>query len=189
MKHLYILTLILSVILLTNCSQIPENLYVSPLGNDKASGSLEEPLRSFQGARDRIRETNISGGNIIVNFKGVIYPFENTVVLGQEDSGSPERKIVYKAMDGETPVFTSGKQLKNWTKIRTDDPVYEYLPEAARKEVFVAELPEPGQTVLHLSDRNSDWLSPAKINVTDYVITEKFIHGNSVEGQMWDPQE
>ena len=39
----------------------------------------------------------------------------DTLVFGSEDSGTPERRIVYAAYPGETPVLSSGREISGWT--------------------------------------------------------------------------
>ena len=189
MKNLVYIFAVLCMALLAGCTAAPEMLYVSPEGNDDFPGILEKPLKSFKGARDRIRNMEESHGDITVCFREGTYHFKNTVVLDREDSGSPSRTITYRAMEGEKPVFTSGTRIDGWARISAVDPVYKYLPEEARDQVFVADISHIARPVLHLADGNTGWVDLGKVNVTDYVTTEKFIHGESVEGQMWDPPE
>jgi hypothetical protein len=164
-------------------------LYVSPDGNDKNSGSLEAPLATFPGARDRVRLIKETAKNIFVYFREGEYFFDKTVILSNEDSGTESQKITFAAYGHEKPVFTSGKHISGWRKIKKNDPYYRFLPEKARDQIFVASIPKDAGMIRHLVDRNSDWLEPGKLNVTKLVTTPKYIHGESVEGQMWDPPE
>lgn len=91
-------------------------LHVSPDGSDAAAGTREAPLRTFLGARDRVREIRDEvSGHITVLFHEGEYVFEQTVVLGPEDSGADDQSIVYAAAPGETPVFTSLVPLTDWS--------------------------------------------------------------------------
>jgi hypothetical protein len=162
---------------------LSQTFYVSPNGNDENPGSLEKPLNTFQGALKAIKS---SGGTGTVIFRGGYYYFDKTVIINNDICNGT---ITFTAFPGEKPVFTSGRHVTKWQKINSDDPNYTYLPENARKHVYVASLPENSGIVRFMVDRNSDWFELGKINVTDFVTTEKFVHGNSVEGQMWDPPE
>jgi hypothetical protein len=156
---------------------------VSPKGNDNNPGTLDKPIKTFLGA---IESVNKVGGNGTVYFREGYYHFDKTVVLNHENC---KGGIVFKAFPSENPVFTSGIQVKNWQKVDSDDPNVKYLPKIAHGKVYVANLPENSGIIRFMVDRKSNWFELGKINVTEYVATEKFVHGTSVEGQMWDPPE
>jgi hypothetical protein len=160
-----------------------QTIYVSPDGLDNNPGTIESPLKSFQGA---VQSINRAGGSGTVYFREGYYHFNKTVVLNRDNC---KGNITFKAYMDEIPVFTSGVHVKDWSKINSRDPNYEYLPKQARNNVYVANLPKNSGVIRFLIDRNSDWLELGKINVTQFVTTEKFVHGTSVEGQMWDPPE
>lgn len=54
-------------------------LYVSPDGNDRNAGSLEAPLATFPGARDRVRLIKETAKNIFVYFREGEYVFDKTI--------------------------------------------------------------------------------------------------------------
>jgi len=92
--------------------------YVSPTGNDKNPGTLEEPFATFNQARqsaDALLQK--SGGRtnpIVVMFRAGTYFFSSTQNFTSADSGTSELGIVYENYPGETPVFTGGEQLTGW---------------------------------------------------------------------------
>ncbi len=90
-------------------------IYVSPNGNDENSGSEENPLGSFIGVRDRIREIKKSSGlpkgGITVLFRGGEYFWNETIILSEEDSGTADSPIRYCAYPGEEPCFTGGTRI------------------------------------------------------------------------------
>lgn len=59
------------------------------------------------------------------------------VVFGLEDSGKGDTTITYAAYPGETPVFSSGQQIRGWRKVTAELPG---LPEEARGKVCVADV-------------------------------------------------
>ena len=87
-------------------------LYVSPDGKDTNNGTINAPLATLAGARNKIRElkaaTGLPAGGVIVYFRGGTYTVTETTYLREEDSGTESTPIVYKAYPGETPVFTGG---------------------------------------------------------------------------------
>ena len=167
------------------------DLYVAPEGDDASPGTIEKPFATLLRARDAVRELKENGlkGDISVFFREGSYFFSEPVVLSRQDSGSNGQKITYSAYPGETPVFTSGIHITGWQKITRDDPGWRYLPSSARDSVYVADIPGGLGLPQNLVDHNSDWLDQARMDVTEYVTTEHFKHGTSVEGEMWDPPE
>ena len=166
-----------------------QTIYVSPYGDISNEGTLESPLPSFAAAVDKVRQKIPLGKNVTIFFREGSYFFDETVILTNEDSGNENQKIIYKAYPGEKPVFTSGSKIEGWKKINSSDPNYNYLPDEAKNSVFVSHYPKEFGTIRFLNDNNSNWIELGKINVTEFVTTEKYIHGHSVEGQMWDPPD
>lgn len=112
------------------------DIYVAPDGNDANPGTIESPLLTFKGAQKRVRQIKDSAkGAINVWFRGGEYVLDETVVFGLEDSGDEELIITYAAYPGETPVFSSGREIKGWTKVPKELPG---LPEQAQGNVWVA---------------------------------------------------
>ena len=169
----------ISLFLVTNV--FSQSFYVAPDGNDANAGSIDSPFKSFEQSVEAVKS---AGGSGTVFFREGYYQFDKTIVLNRENC---QGKVSFKAFPDEKPVFTSGIQIKNWQKMDSNDTNFKYLPENARGMIYVADLPEQSGIVRFVVDRNSDWFELAKINVTEFVTTEKFVHGNSVEGQMWDP--
>ena len=113
------------------------NIYVSPKGNDSNPGTKELPLASLNGAKNHVRQIKASTkGDIVVLFRGGNYYLNETVLFGLEDSGGNEQNISYIAYPGETPVFSSGKEIEGWKKVNGQLPG---LPEKSMGQVVVAE--------------------------------------------------
>ena len=120
------------------------DFYVSPTGSDKWSGQLAEPnaqqtdgpFATLERARDAVRELKQEQAkNIVVLIRGGSYQLSKTIVFGLEDSGVGKSTITYAAFPGETPVFTSGKQIQDWKKVSEKLPG---LPAAADGKLMVA---------------------------------------------------
>jgi uncharacterized protein (TIGR03437 family) len=100
--------------------------YVSPSGNDSWSGTLaaanaansDGPFATFNRARAAVQSLNKSGlSRITVQFRGGTYSLPSTVQFTAADSGSPNLSILYQNYPGETPVFTGGVRVRNWTNV------------------------------------------------------------------------
>ena len=106
---------------ISSCNDGDLQLYVSPAGSDAGTGTVNKPLQTLEGARNAVRAARKAHPDkkVTVYFKGGLYPLEQSVKLTAEDAGSEQAPVVYRAMDGETPVFTGSKVLSQWT--RPDD--------------------------------------------------------------------
>ena len=98
--------------------------YVSPSGKDSWSGTLsapnaansDGPFASFDHARAAVQALNKSGlSQITVQFRGGTYSLPATISFTAADSGSASLAITYQNYPGETPVFTGGMRVTNWT--------------------------------------------------------------------------
>ena len=86
----------------------------------EASVSSGEPAPSVVGgldeARQRVRELRGQGvrGEIIVGFRGGEYRLSKAVEFGEEDSGTPEGRVVYRAEPGERVTLTGGVEVRGF---------------------------------------------------------------------------
>ncbi len=122
------------------------DFYVSPQGSDAWSGELSDPagngkdgpFATLERARDAVRELKKSKGtDIVVSIRGGTYELKETLVFGLEDSGEGEAMISYAAYPGETPVISSGREIKGWRKAPKMLPG---LPKAAQGKVLEADV-------------------------------------------------
>lgn len=98
-------------------------LYVHPQGLDAAAGTVDAPLASLGGARDRIRQSKARGtlpaGGAQVIFAAGEYPMLSRVKFDEQDSGTPTAPIVYQAAAGKTVSFTGGMRLQGFKPAAT----------------------------------------------------------------------
>ena len=99
-------------------------LYVAPNGSDLWSGRLpspnasntDGPFATLDGARAFVQSINQVGfKQIDVQIRNGTYYLPSTVMFSAADSGSPNLSIVYQNYPGESPVFSGGIRLQNWT--------------------------------------------------------------------------
>ncbi|WP_425572432.1 right-handed parallel beta-helix repeat-containing protein [Novipirellula caenicola] len=122
------------------------NFFVAVDGRDDWSGTLAEanpqhsdgPFATLERARDAVRALkNDTPNDIVVLIRGGRYQVDDTVVFGRDDGGTGDATITYAAYPGETPVFSSGREIKGWKKAPDDLPG---LPAVARGNVLVADV-------------------------------------------------
>lgn len=146
MKHFFIVLLALATGNMCRAAEPQADFFVSTNGSDRWSGTLAEsnaqrsdgPFATLERARDAVRELKKNkASNIVVLIREGTYQLQNTVVLGREDSGEGDSTVTYAAYPDETPVFSSGQEIKEWKPLTSTLPG---LPQAANGKVVVAEV-------------------------------------------------
>ncbi len=134
--------------------------YVAPNGSDAGKGTIDSPLATIEGARNKLRREqlkDIAGAQVI--FRGGEYRFSSTAVFGSDDSGLESSPIVYQAMDGEKVVFKASVELTNPTLMQvTDERILRRIKEKVRNKIVAIDL-SPYITQAQLKDNS-------KINAT-----------------------
>ncbi|SFD52714.1 Right handed beta helix region [Paenibacillus catalpae] len=102
--------------------------YVSPNGSDSNSGSEEAPFLTLEKARDAIRQLKQSpglpDGGVTVYLRGGTYNRTGSFLLEEQDSGTADKPITYKAYPGESVRLSGGLNLeKSWFEPVTDEAV------------------------------------------------------------------
>ena len=129
------------------------DFYVAPNGSDQWSGTLTEPddansdgpFATLERARDAVRDLKKTRAeDIVVLIRGGTYRLNETVVFELKDAATGDATITYAAWPGETPVFSSGKEIENWIKAPNDMPG---LPEQAKGKVYVADVTDKFRTL------------------------------------------
>lgn len=113
---------------ITKIASETTDIFVSPTGNDENSGDIENPLKTFKGARDKIRALKKQGQftkPVNVYFREGTYPVTETVILQNyplydsngkkisdvKDSGTESCPITYRAYMDEKVEFDAGVSL------------------------------------------------------------------------------
>lgn len=144
MKQLTILILALMAAGLCHAESTSADFYLSPNGSDAWSGTLaspnaqgtDGPFATLERARDAVRDLKKSKStDLLVLIREGTYRLAKTVVFGLEDSGVGDSTVTYAAYPGETPVFSSGREIKGWKKVTAELPG---LPKEAIGKLWVA---------------------------------------------------
>ncbi len=125
-------------------------LYVSPDGDDAASGTRERPLRTLLAARDAIRKlrTQKPGAATIWLTPGR-YTQGATLTFDANDSGTPGAPLTIRALPDGGVVLDGGVALEaNAFRLVEDDETLQRLPEKARGHVWAADLGKLGKQQL-----------------------------------------
>lgn len=112
--------------------------YVSPTGHDAHPGTKEQPFATLERARDALRERR-QGPEMLqegatIWLRGGDYPRAETLELTQDDSGSAEGAVVWRAYPEETVRLLGGRTLTGFQPV-ADSAVLNRLPENARRHV------------------------------------------------------
>jgi hypothetical protein len=143
------------------------NIYVAPNGNDSSQGTIDQPLATFQGARDIIRTLGIAGKeHINVYFRGGTYEVANSVLFEPKDSGSADFPITYQGYQNETAILSGGKVLTGWQTATANGKV-------VWQTTIPAGLPIPRELFINSvrADRDRKTVNGWTANATGYKIS------------------
>ncbi len=144
--HWHNLIIIILLMLSVSCSNESE-FYISPQGSDLYPGTESKPFKTLERAREavRIHLKEKPGKTVVVNIKGGNYYVEKPIVFTAEDSGTENAPVIYKAPEGEEPVFTGSVQLKKWAPLDNVSKLSMFPPEI-QSRLFVTDLVLDGVT-------------------------------------------
>jgi hypothetical protein len=151
------------------CTAAPVvTLYVAPGGNDTWSGTRAEasrgradgPFATLERARDEVRRiktrTGLPPGGLTVELQAGVYELTQAFELTNQDSGSAEARITYRARPGAEVRLVGGKVIDTWQPV-TDPAVLARLDESARAHVLEADLRAHGVTDLGTMKPGPRW--------------------------------
>jgi len=95
---------------------VDKEFYVSPSGNDGNLGTKSNPYLSFERALEQVKK--YAGKEAItIWFHSGEYYLEETIVLGNDYSGTLEHPVLFSALPGAEVIIKGSQQLKqlNWT--------------------------------------------------------------------------
>ena len=96
------------------------DFYVSPTGNDRATGKLDRPFATVARAQQAVRELRAAQPDrqrpVVVMLRGGMYPLDKPLTFDPADSGTPKSPTIFAAYPGETPVISGGVRITGWEK-------------------------------------------------------------------------
>lgn len=95
------------------------SVWVSIYGDDNAEGDYTNPLKTFDGAKDKVQQLRLEGvtGEITVGFLDGTYYLDNTLTFDSTDSGSEESPTIYTSYPGANVIISGGEELNlSWAQ-------------------------------------------------------------------------
>lgn len=120
-------------------------IYVAPGGNDGDAGTIQNPLATLAGARDRVRVLKAGGDQITVEFGPGTYRFDAPVSFEAADSGTEKGPVIYRAAAAGEVRFSGGRDVAGWSRV-TNDSIRRQLAPEALDHIQVADLRSQGIT-------------------------------------------
>jgi len=125
-------------------------LYVATTGDDAQPGTFDQPFATPERAREAIRELKQAGPldiPVTVWLRGGDYFRTETFALEEQDSGTEDAPIIYRAYGDEAVHFIGGQVIEAaWFEPATDPAIRDRLPESVRDRVLQADLKAHGVT-------------------------------------------
>lgn len=121
-------------------------VYVSPDGSDSNPGTKERPLKTLDGAKNKVAQLMLTSKNgIDVVFRQGEYRFSSTAEFDEANSGTAENPIVYKAYDNEKVEFKGSVEIDaSKGKRVTDQNILSRMYESVWNKVVCFDLTELG---------------------------------------------
>jgi len=131
-----------------------KEFFVSTLGDDANSGTIETPWASLKGAKENVKnyiaENGLPTGGIVIWFRGGIYSSIDHLTFTSEDSGESGSPIAYRGYRDEKVRIMGAVPIKSdwFTSVDSSDPLWDRLDENAREHIKVVNLNEHNITDL-----------------------------------------
>ncbi len=143
-------------VVLDNIEKVEDKtiLYVALDGNDSNAGTINAPLASIAGARDKIRALKASNalgkGGAVVYVREGNYTMNEGVTFKAEDSGTKNAPIVYRNYPDEEVNFIGGAYLKweDFKPVKDEKVLSRIVDEDAREHIVSIDLHKLGYTNL-----------------------------------------
>lgn len=161
-------------------------IWVSKNGNDKNSGTKENPLATvhmaMRKARElrRLKDPSIKEGIRIIVMNGTYY-LNEPLFVRPEDSGTPESPTIIQADANAKPIISGGIEIKNWTKSTTA------INGLKKGAVWVADAPKKAGSLI---DYRQLWVNGKKAvraKNTAGTTMERILSWNHEEQTCWIP--
>ncbi len=120
-------------------------LWVSPSGNDSATGKRHEPLLTLQRARDLARTKERGARNVTIYLQEGTFRLSRPLTLSPDDSGQRGGTVTYRAAPGATPVVSGAVSVSGWKLYDRTLGIYRARVPKVRKASGTASYPDSRQ--------------------------------------------
>lgn len=114
-----------SISVYAKSSEMLNTFFVATDGNDENDGSIDAPFKTLEAARDAIRNLNkevgLPNGGVCVYIRGGTYSRLKSFKLEEQDSGTIDSPITYRAYKDEKVEFIGGISLSVKDFLRVGD--------------------------------------------------------------------
>ncbi len=161
-------------------------LYVSPQGDDYASGCISAPLRTIEAAQNRVQSLKQTGISCTVILREGEYRINQSLLFDGDDSGaSAEKPIIYQGCEGENAMLKGSVALDASAAHNvTDEAVEARLHPDAKGKILEIDLAAQGIAQTDIYDP-----SATPLNSMDLVDTGEYnslyINGREQELAHW----
>lgn len=123
-------------------SGIHTNIYMSASGSDSADGSIATPFKTLGRVKEEIKKYNSNmQGDIVVHIMSGTYFIEEEQLITDEYSGTNGYRVIFRGEGESKPVFTGGKEIKDFTPWKNGIYKASYESENEIRELFVNGIP------------------------------------------------
>ncbi len=159
--------LFLSVSFILSHAAVAQSIYVAPDGNDRNSGTAEQPLATLTAVRDRIRLLRKQDPSARQSWQVVVrkgeYIMPATLMLSVEDSGTEMAPLIFQGEEGA--VFYGGFLLNKFEKV-SDSLWKTDVPEVRRYGWRFEQLYINGIRAVRAQTPNKGFYSPISVKET-----------------------
>jgi hypothetical protein len=161
--------IVLIVLLLSgNFYLSAQKIYISPDGNDSNPGTIDKPMASLTGARDKVRELRKNGQALtspeVVAMQGEYFMMQ-PLILTTEDSGTPSSGLTFTSDAGKKAVFRGGVKITGFERV--NDKLWKaFIPNASYYNYYFEQLYVNGKRATRARTPNEGFHVVRKVTET-----------------------
>ncbi|MFO0943431.1 MAG: right-handed parallel beta-helix repeat-containing protein, partial [Pirellulales bacterium] len=136
-------------------------IHVSTQGSDNADGSLSAPVQTLSRAAELARQVlpGSSNSSVEVIVHEGEYFLTETLALGEQDSGTPDGWLVFRAADGEKVTLSGASTLERIGLAAEFEEYHNHLSTSAAQAVVVFRVPNTHQDAWSITARGEEHFS------------------------------
>jgi hypothetical protein len=186
--RIFIVALLL-IVALTG-SVLAAEIWVSPNGSDKNTGTQQQPLATvamaLRKARElrRLNDVSIKGGIHIMVEKG-LYQLSEPLFIRPEDSGTADSPTIIEGADKGEAILSGGIHINGWKKLEGN---ISGLPLNVAGKVWVAEAPLDGDEIMNFRQLWVNNIKATPARETDAPLMSRILSWDHQTQTCWIPK-